>query len=108
MVRWISLCLVGLTLSAPARAAVESWRASGTVSSLQGTTSLLPLPAAVGDDFVLRFSYEGTAADTIPGLPNQGSYPILSLVVSIAGNELEWVGPGGGQGHIGIQANSVD
>jgi len=108
MVRWISLGLVGLMLSAPARAAVESWRASGTVSSLQGTTSLLPLPAAVGDDFVLRFSYEGTAADTLPGSPNQGNYPVLSLAVSIEGNELEWVGPGVGEGHIGIQANTID
>ncbi len=107
MLRWIALGLVGLTLATPAGAAVESWRASGMVSSVQGTPSLLPLPAAVGDDFVIRFSYEGTAADTLPN-PDQASYPILSLSVSIAGNELEWVGPGLGEGHIGIQANSID
>ena len=106
MLRWILPGVVCLTISAPAHAAVESWRASGTVNSLQGTPSLLPIAAAVGDDFVIRFSYDGTAADTAPS-PDQGSYPILSLAVSIASNQLEWVGPGGGEGHVAIQANTI-
>jgi len=106
--RWALLSLVGLTLSAPADATTVTWRASGTVDSLIGTTALLPLPASVGDIFDLQFSYDDATSDVIPANPNQASYPILSLTVTIAGTALQFVGPGSGEGHIGIQANSIN
>lgn len=99
---------IGATLPVPAVATVVAYRATGSVESLLGNTSLLPLPALVGDDFVLEFSYDDTVADTIPGSPNAGNYPILTLVVSITGQELAYADPGsGGVGAIGIQANSA-
>lgn len=106
--RWAMLSVLGLCLAAPADATVLTWRASGIVDSFQGTTALLPLPASVGDTFDLVFSYDDTTIDGVPSFPNQGSYAILSLVVTIAGNSLEFVGPGNGQGDIGIQANSIN
>ena len=72
-----------------------------------GTAALLPLPAMVGDAFVLEFSYDDTVSDASP-FPDSGSYPILFLSVSIAGSSLQWVGPSTGEGHIGIQANAID
>jgi len=97
----------GLALPTPAGAEVVAWRATGTVSSLQGTAGLLPLPATPGDSFVIDFSYDDTAADE-SAFADRGSYPLLSLVVTVDGQGLEYAGPGVGVGHISIQANAVD
>jgi len=104
--RWVALSFVGLSLSLPARATVVSWRAIGSVTSVQGTTGLLPLSAMVGDDFVLEFSYDDGASDTNAS-PDFGIYPILSLTVAIAGDSLDYVSQSNGEGRIAIQAHSL-
>jgi hypothetical protein len=106
-VGWILLGVAGAALSLPASAAVRAWRALGTVSFVSGTTSLLPLPAAPGDDFELEFSYDDAATDVVPVADHAG-YEILSMRVTIAGSSLDWVGPGIGIGAIGIMANASD
>ena len=99
---------LGLALLAPpAQGAVTSWLAVGTVDAVSGTTSLLPLPAAPGDSFELAFSIDDAAVDLNPA-PDRGAYLIPFLRVTIAGNSLDWIGPGVGMGGILIQANAVE
>jgi len=104
---WILLGVAGVALALPATATVREWSAVGTVGTVGGTTSLLPLPAALGDEFELRFSYDDAATDLLPD-PDRGAYPILSLRVTIAGSSLDWIDAGSGMGAIQIYANSVD
>jgi hypothetical protein len=104
---WILLGVAGAAVSLPASAAVRAWRALGTVSSVSGTTGLLPLPAAPGDDFELEFSYDDAAIDILPDA-DHGGYTIVSMRVTIAGSSLDWVGAGMGMGAIGIMANASD
>lgn len=107
--RWIDLLVAGalLSLSPPAGASIRAWRVTGTVESVIGTESLLPLPAAVGDEYIIDFSYDSDTED-ISVLPDFGQYPILSLSVSIAGSTLDFIDGMGGQGAVAIQANAVD
>lgn len=105
--RWIGIVFVGAILSLPADASVRTWRVIGTVESVIGTESLLPLPAVVGDEYILDFSYD-SAAVNLSVLPDFGQYPILSLSVSIASSTLEFIDGMGGQGFVTIQANMVD
>ena len=102
------MSFVGLALAVPAGATVKGWRASGVVDAVFGTTSLLPLPATAGDAFVLQFAYDDAAADINPAIRDSAGYPILAMTVSIAGNSLQWVGPGMGEGAVVIQANATD
>lgn len=107
--RWIDLLVAGalLSLSPPAGASIRAWRVTGSVESVIGTESLLPLPAAVGDEYIIDFSYDSETED-ISALPDFGQYPILSLSVSIAGSTLDFIDGMGGQGAVAIQANAVD
>lgn len=93
-------------VSPPAGATVVAWRATGVVGNLQGNTSLLPLPGAPGDEFVLEFSYDDAGVDS-EASANLGRYPILSLVVRVAAQSLTIVDETIGEGSIHIQANSV-
>ena len=103
----ISILLVGTSLALSASAAQLFWRATGQVTSVQGDASLLPLPAAPGNAFIIDFSYNDLVADTNAGA-NFGSYPIVGMTVTIGANSLNYVGPGVGTGFIGIQANAIN
>jgi hypothetical protein len=73
--------------SLPAHASVRAWRAEGTVTSVFGTTSLLPLPVEAGDAFALTFSFDTEAVDEFVD-PTTGSYAILGMSVTIDGTTL--------------------
>jgi hypothetical protein len=100
-------CGLALISASPAAAAVVSWRATGEVTSLQGTTALLPVVAMVGDPFVLEFSYDDASINGSP-FPDRGDYPLLSLVASVGAQSVTFKSDAVGVGHIGIQANSVN
>jgi hypothetical protein len=77
----------------PAVAAIRTWRAEGHVESVSGTTSLLPLPAQVGDSFAIEFRFDSEEPDLIAD-PGVGAYPLLAFSVTVAENTLEFA-PGG-------------
>jgi hypothetical protein len=105
--RLLPLGLSCVLLAHPAGATLREWRAEGVVTQVIGTESLLPLPAEVGDEYVIEFSYDSEAVDENV-LPNFGRYEILSLSVSIAGTTLDFIDGDGGSGRVAIQANTVD
>jgi Dockerin type I domain len=104
----MSIFLVGTSLALSVSAAELFWRATGQVTSVLGDTSLLPLPAAPGNAFIIDFSYDEFVADAIPSLANIGSYPITGMTVTIGANSLNYVGPGIGPGRINIQATTFN
>ena len=104
----LAILLVGASLALSVSATEVFWRATGQVTSVQGDASLLPLPAAPGNAFIIDFSYDELVPDTIPGSANSGSYPIASMTVTIGANSLKYAGPGIGTGFIGIQANAIN
>ena len=96
-----------LGLVHPASATVQTWRAEGTVDNLQGTVSLLPVVANVGDPMVILFSYDDAAPDQLAD-PNNGRFAILSVSVTIAGVTLDFLGTNPLHNRIQTQLASVN
>jgi hypothetical protein len=87
------LGLAVLLACTPASALIRTWRAEGHVQSVSGTTSLLPLPAQVGDPFAIEFRFDSEEPDVAP-TPTVGAYPLLAFSVTVAGSTLDF--PAGG------------
>lgn len=90
IVQSLVACLL-LGLAHPGEAIVRTWRAEGTVNSLQGTVSLLPLAAQPGDAMLLEFSYDDAAPDQEAD-PSNGRFAVVSAVVTIGGETLDFLG----------------
>lgn len=67
-------------------AEVVSYRAEGTVTSISGDTSLLPLSSNVGDPITLDFSYDLNETDTNTTVSYSGSYSAISMTVILGSN----------------------
>ena len=83
------LGLAVLLACAPASAGIRAWRAEGHVESVNGTTSLLPLPVEVGDTFALEFRFDSEEPDLVAD-PGLGAYPSLAFSVTVGANTLEF------------------
>ena len=86
-----TLLLAGLSIlaAAPANATVRVYRATGEVTGVVGNTSLLPLAAAPGDDFMIEFTFDDATPDTIPG-DDYAGYLGISYAVTIDGTTVEY------------------
>ena len=80
--------LLALTLiSTPCLGIPLTWEASGTFDRLRDDRGTLPVPAAVGDAFRLRFTFENSVADLFPDIPTLGYYQgaLLAMSLSVQG-----------------------
>lgn len=82
----LTLCVCALLASEKGYAEVVSYRAEGTVTSISGDTSLLPLSSNVGDPITLDFSYDLNETDTNTTVSYSGSYPATSMTVTLGSN----------------------
>lgn len=85
--------LLALTLiSTPCLGIPLTWEASGTFDRLRDDRGTLPVQAAVGDVFRLRFTFENSVPDLYPDIPTEGYYPgaLLAMSLSVQGDTYDF------------------